>query len=158
MRLRDARDQVEREHPELTGSAKLEAIKALRKAAAPDAGQESAPPVDGAHCAHCDQDVKPVQKKGWQNFLAWVALLEFGALIASIVNAISAVDPDSAGGGIGRLILWPAAVHPAWLGVVAAVAAFLVVAALVGVASDRAEKAATCPKCGLRLAEPSPAS
>jgi hypothetical protein len=30
MNLRDAKAQVEREHPELTGTAKIEAIKALR--------------------------------------------------------------------------------------------------------------------------------
>lgn len=31
MNLRDAKAQVEREHPELTGTAKIEAIKALRE-------------------------------------------------------------------------------------------------------------------------------
>lgn len=155
MRLRDARDQVEREHPELTGQAKLEAIKALRNTGKTDDGQKSAA-TEAAHCAQCDQDVKPVQKHGWRNFLAWIALLEFGSVIAAIVNAVSAVDPDAAGGGIGRLILWPAAVHPSWLGIVASIVAFLVVAALAGVAGERAEKKATCPKCGLRLTAPAP--
>jgi hypothetical protein len=32
--LRDAKEQIEREHPELTGTAKLQAIKALREQAA----------------------------------------------------------------------------------------------------------------------------
>ncbi|UNZ20625.1 hypothetical protein [Streptomyces sp. 891-h] len=34
MNLRDAKAQIERNHPELTGTAKIEAIKALREAVA----------------------------------------------------------------------------------------------------------------------------
>lgn len=104
-----------------------------------------------AHCSNCDQDVKPDEKRGWAGFLAWIALLEFGSVVAAIVNAISGFSPDSAGGGIGRLILWPAAIHPAWLGILAAIAAFLTAAALAGSASRRAGEKATCPRCQLPL-------
>lgn len=152
MRLRDARAQIEREHPELTGSAKLEAIKALRQQAATEAKEPA--PAGASHCPHCDQQVKPVQMKGWQNFLAWVALLQAAAVVAAIVNAISPVDPDSAGGGVGRLILWPAAVDAAWMGIVAALAAFFTAAALTGAARERTEKTTTCSKCGQPLTEP----
>lgn len=150
MRLRDAKEQVEREQPELTGNAKLEAIKALRDQA--EAERPDAATSDVAHCAHCEQQVKPVEKTGWRNFFAWLTLLQFGAVIAAIVAAFHSYDPASAGGGgIGWLILWPAAVHPSWLGIVAAIAAFLAGVALAGAAGDRARKSATCPKCGLRL-------
>lgn len=108
-------------------------------------------PGEAAHCGHCDQDVKPVEKRGGANFFAWVALLQFGAVVASVVAAIRPYSPDAAGGGIGRLILWPAAVHPAWLSIVAAIGAFLAAAVISGKAGKHATQAATCPKCGLRL-------
>ncbi|MYR84089.1 hypothetical protein GTY41_03800 [Streptomyces sp. SID685] len=151
MRLRDARDQIERDHPELTGTAKLEAIKALRVSAAQQEGKAVGA---GRHCMHCDQEVKPVEKRGWAGFFGWLALLEFGSVVVSIVAACTAVDPDTLGGSIGRLILWPAAVHPAWLSIIAAVVAFLVTTGLSGSSSRRATAGATCPKCGLKLADP----
>ncbi|WDO09961.1 hypothetical protein ME763_32240 [Streptomyces murinus] len=150
MRLKDARDQVEREHPELTGTARIEAIKALRDAAA---GQEKEAVADGRHCAHCDQAVKPVEKRGWSTFLGWIAFFQFGAVIVSIIAACTTVDPDVLGGGTGRIILWPAAVHPAWLSITAAGAACIVAAGLSGSASRRAAAGAACPKCGLQLAD-----
>ncbi|MCX3064202.1 hypothetical protein [Streptomyces beihaiensis] len=142
MRLRDARDQVEREHPELTGQAKLEAIKALQKSASADA----------AHCAHCDQDVKPVEKRGWSGVLAWLALLQAAGVVGAIVAAIHPYTVP--GAWVGKLALWPAAVHPTWLSIIAAIAAFITAAAWAGSASRRATATATCPKCGLTLAAP----
>lgn len=103
-------------------------------------------------CNRCEQDVKPVEHNGGRNFFAWLALVEFGAFIAAIVAAVSPFSSDSAGGVVGRLMLWPAAVHPAWLAIVAAIAAFLVAAVLSGRAGERAAKKTTCPICGLRLA------
>ncbi|MFZ4236826.1 hypothetical protein ACOZGD_16785 [Streptomyces murinus] len=156
MRLRDARDQIEREHPELTGTAKIEAIKALRTKEAASAvaePEEKGPTAGSRRCARCDQDVKPVEKHGWSRFLSWLALLEFGSVIAAVVAAVTTVNPDGFGGGIGRLILWPAAVHPAWLSIIAAIAAFIVTAGLAGSAGRRAAAGATCPECaqhGLR--------
>ncbi|MET7479532.1 hypothetical protein ABZT17_34935 [Streptomyces sp. NPDC005648] len=91
-----------------------------------------------------------------QHFLGWVALLQLGAVVAAVVTAFHSYDPDAAT-GIGRLILWPGAVHPVWLSIVAAVAAFLTCAVLAGRAGGRAERNATCPMCGLRLADPVPA-
>ncbi|CAK7280089.1 hypothetical protein SGPA1_10867 [Streptomyces misionensis JCM 4497] len=148
LRLRDAKDQIERDRPELTGTAKIEAIKALR---ASDAEQKKAPPDVGRHCVRCDQDVKPVHKRGWAALFSWLTLLEFGSVIVAIVAAFTTVDPDSLGGGTGLLIFWPAAVRPAWLSIVASLAAFVVVASLSGAAGQRAAADATCPKCGLRL-------
>ncbi|MFJ9114483.1 hypothetical protein ACIRJO_02925 [Streptomyces sp. NPDC102394] len=101
-----------------------------------------------AHCGHCDQDVQPVEKRGWVNFLAWLALLEFGSVIAAVVDAF---HPLHLGTGIGRLVLWPTAVHPTWLAVLAAAAAFLLAAALTGSASRRAAAKAVCPKCRMLL-------
>lgn len=123
-----------------------------------DHGKTAGRPEQTAHCDHCDQDVKPVEHNGWRNFLAWLALLEFGAVIAAIVAAINPYAPDSAGGGIGRLILWPAAVHPAWLAISAAIVAFLAAAILSGKAGERAAKKATCPNCGLHLGAERPSA
>ena len=111
--------------------------------------------AEDSHCGHCEQHVKPVEKRGWSSFLAWVALLEFGAVIAAVVAAIHAYNPDA--GGIGRLILWPAAVHPAWLSILAAIAAFITAAALSGSAGRRATAAASCTLCGGRPAAAQPA-
>ncbi|QHC31991.1 hypothetical protein [Streptomyces sp. HF10] len=149
MRLRDARDQIEREHPELTGTAKIEAIKALRTKAAASAVTEPEPVVCRRHCGRCGQDMKPVEKHGWSRFLSWLALLEFGSVIAATAAAVTTVNPDS-GGGISILVLWPAAVHPAWLGIVAAIAAFIVTAGLAGSAGRRAAAGTACPECARR--------
>lgn len=105
-------------------------------------------PGTAAHCDNCDQDVKPVEKRGWANVLALLALLEFASVIAAVVDAFR---PLHVGTGIGRLVLWPAAVHPAWLAVLAAIAAFLLAAALAGAAGRRATAKATCPVCRLQL-------
>lgn len=98
--------------------------------------------------------MKPVEKRGWATFFAWLAILEFAAVIAAIVAAFHAYNPDA--GGIGRLMLWPAAVHPAWLGIIAALAAFTTAAVLSGKAGRRATAQATCPTCGLRLSSDAP--
>jgi len=156
MRLRDAKEQIERERPDLTGNAKLEAIKALRASAA--GREQKGGGTAGTHCVHCDQAVKPIQHRGWM-FLAWLTLCELGAVIAAVVAAVRPYAPeDASAGGVGWLLVWPAAVHPAGLGLAAAVAAFLAAAALTGSASGRAEKNATCPLCGRRLGAESPAS
>ncbi|MEU0039104.1 hypothetical protein [Streptomyces sp. NPDC006333] len=104
-----------------------------------------------AHCGNCAQDVQPEEHRGWAGFLSWLALLEFGSVIAAVVHAISPFSPDTAGGVVGRLILWPAAVTPAWLSIVGAIAAFITVAALAGSASGRATEKTTCPRCHLPL-------
>ncbi|MGM9444469.1 hypothetical protein ACTAF0_30105 [Streptomyces murinus] len=145
-------DQIERQHPELTGTAKIEAIKALRTKVAASAvaepGREG--PVAGSRQCGCrGRDMKPVEKHGWSRLLSWLALLEFGSVIAAIVAAVTTVNPDS-GGGISRLVLWPAAVHPAWLGIVAAIAAFIVNTGMAGSAGRRATAGTTCPECARR--------
>lgn len=103
----------------------------------------------GSHCAHCEQDVKPVEKRGWAGFFGWLAFLELAAVVAAFVALFHPFTvPDSP---VGKLALWPAAVHPVWLSILAAIAAFITAAALSGSASRRATAHATCPKCGLRL-------
>lgn len=108
-------------------------------------------------CEACGQDVAPVERTSWKNFWAWIALLQFAAMVAAIVNTVSAIGQDTAGGVVGRLILWPATVHPAWTGILAAVGAFLVAAVLSGKAGQRASAHATCPRCGSPLHAPAAA-
>lgn len=106
-------------------------------------------PKTAAHCGNCNQDVKPVEKTGWAGFLAWLALLQAAGFIGAIVAAFHPFDVP--GAWVGKLALWPAAVHPAWLSITAAFAALLTVTALAGSASRHATANATCPKCGLKL-------
>lgn len=105
-----------------------------------------------AHCSRCEQHVKPVEHNGWRNFFAWLTLVEFGAVIAAIVAAVNPYSPGIAGGVVGHLILWPAAVRPTWIAIVASIAAFFVAGVLSGRAGEKAARKATCPVCGLRLA------
>ncbi|MGW3152758.1 hypothetical protein [Streptomyces sp. NPDC001089] len=116
-----------------------------------DHGKAATKAESTARCSRCAQDVKPVEHNGARNFLAWLALLEFGSVIAAIVAAFHPFEPS--GGVVGRLMLWPAAVHPVWLAIIAAIVAFLVAAVLSGRASERAARKAECPICGLRLAD-----
>ncbi|MFF9097560.1 hypothetical protein ACF1AX_31115 [Streptomyces sp. NPDC014802] len=109
-------------------------------------------------CEACAQDVAPVERTGWRTFWGWIAVLQLAAVVAAIVNTVSAISVDPNTGVVGWLVLWPAGIHPAWLGVAAAIGALLVGVALTGAAGAHAEKAATCPKCGLRLSEPSAAA
>jgi hypothetical protein len=117
-----------------------------------DQGKTAAKAEKTTHCSRCEQHVKPVEHNGWRNFFAWLTLVEFGAVIAAIVAAVNPYSPDIAGGVAGHLMLWPAAVHPVWLAIVAAIAAFCVAAVLLGRAGEKAARKATCPICGLRLA------
>lgn len=55
MKLRDAKEQVEREQPHLTGTAKMQAIKALRDSTAAPKPQEPKPAEA--------QDEKPERKQ-----------------------------------------------------------------------------------------------
>lgn len=106
------------------------------------------------YCAPCGQQVKPDIKNGWGGMFGFLALLQFAAIVAAIVNVFR---PFHVGGGIiAHLILWPAAIHPAWVGIIAVIAAFLVAARISTVYGEHAKKAATCPKCHLPLASRRP--
>ncbi|MEW2250390.1 hypothetical protein AB0907_23985 [Streptomyces sp. NPDC006975] len=109
-------------------------------------------------CEACAQDVAPVERTGWRNFWGWVALLQFAALVAAIVNTVSAISVDPNTGIVGWLVLWPVAIHPAWGGIPAAIGTFLVAAVLSGKAGERATQNATCPRCGLPVQAPAAAA
>jgi hypothetical protein len=155
MNLRDAKAQIERDRPELTGTEKLQAIKELRqqtadnqRAAAPT-GHETTQGVD-AFCQNCQQKVKPTVHNGWGKFFTFLALLELVAVVVSVVAVFHRTH--FGGGAIARLVLWPELIRPSGVGVVAAVAAFLAVVGVAGNATQRAERASTCPKCHSVLA------
>lgn len=163
MNLRDAKDQVAREHPELRGTERMLAIKALRDqptasptadaAAEVQATKDTAPQED-PYCRNCEQLVKPTVRNGWGKVFTFIALLELVAVIVSVVACFTTVDPS--GGVLRRLAAWPAAIHPVGLGVVAAVAAAVVAVGIAGSLTQRAERHGTCPKCHSVLANQAP--
>ncbi|CAG6392773.1 hypothetical protein NMG29_06640 [Streptomyces cocklensis] len=156
MNLRDAKDQVEREHPELKGTERMLAIKALRDqpdpagptTAAPEAPEQPAGNGD-YFCRNCDQPVKPVVRNVWGKVVTFVALLQLVAVAVSVVSCFTSVD---VGDGLRRLASWPAAIHPVGVGVVAALAAFIAAVGVAGSLTQRAERGGTCPKCKSVLA------
>lgn len=74
MNLRDAKDQIEREHPELTGTAKIVAIKELRERSA--AAAKAVPDTGGQAGTTVPEDAsaadQPTQAGVGE---AWLALL-----------------------------------------------------------------------------------
>lgn len=160
MRLRDAKEQIEREHPELTGNAKLEAIKALREQAA---ATEKAQKALGVPCPHCGQQVKPVEKSGLVTFTMWLLLLASASLVAAGVAAVHTFTAATVHGG-WVVVLWPVAAARGWAHpkLLAVIIAFVVTMAVAWVAvrlNERAKRNARCPKCGHRMpAEAEPQS
>jgi hypothetical protein len=157
LNLRDARAQVERDQPGLTGTARLEAIKALRMQPDPAPPADLAParaaePAAGGDgfCQNCKQAVKPAVRNGLGKLVTFVALLQVVALIVSVVACFTTVD--AGGGAIRRLAAWPAAIHPVGVGVAAAAAAVIAAVAVAGSLTQRAERYGTCPKCKSVLA------
>jgi hypothetical protein len=83
MRIRDAKDQVERDHPELRGGAKAEAIRALRdadKAAQPAKASEAEPQPESPAPVGPDErepstDQPAAKPSGGWLWVAWLALL-----------------------------------------------------------------------------------
>lgn len=145
MRLSDAKAQVEQEHPELTGTAKLEAIKALRERAAQE--RKAKAPTEGLpQCARCEQYVKPRRKGGGSGGLSLLAFTQLAAVVVAVVAMVNGFEPSGVG-LVGVLVLWPALVAPSWLGLVAAVVALLVTAGVAGAASSRT----VCPNCDAPL-------
>jgi hypothetical protein len=144
MDLRDAKAQIEREHPELAGSAKVAAIKRLRDA---DRPAKSASAGGPAVCGSCEQPSQVKVERGWPAALGFVALCELVALAVAVAGLWRSVDVGAIG-PVGRLVLWPAAITPGWLAVLAAAAALLVAAAAAGAAGERARSRAVCARCG----------
>ncbi|MFJ6729992.1 hypothetical protein ACIQPQ_34345 [Streptomyces sp. NPDC091281] len=151
MRLSDAKAQVERDQPELTGTAKIEAIKALRARA--DARETKGSPTDGLpRCGRCEQFVIPRRQGGAAGALNVLALCQLAAVVAAIWAVAGQFEPSGAG-LVAVLVVWPALIDPAWLGLVAAVVALLVVAGLAGAAGERAKQRAVCPHCDAPMAD-----
>jgi hypothetical protein len=153
MKLRDARAQVDREQPELKGTERMAAIKALRDQPAPAAAEADAAPAAAARpaaggdvfCRNCDQPVKPKVRNGWGKVVTFIALLQLAAVVVSVVACFTSVDPG--GGSLRQFAAWPAAIHPVGFGVVAAAAAFVAAVGVAGSLTQRAEQNGTCPKC-----------
>lgn len=108
MKLKHAKEQIEREHPEFTHSQKIAAIKALRDAAreaeraAKDAREEPTEPTGEAK--------RPMKTP----FV--LRLLIAYTISGTIVSAIGIfVDLGNRTSGLG----WPMLIHPRWAGVVA---------------------------------------
>lgn len=100
-------------------------------------------------CRDCDVAVKPVVRNGWGKIALFVAVTQLVAVIVSVVACCTPVDATA---GPRRLLAaWPAAIHPAGLGVAAAVVSALATAYLADALNERA---ATCPGC--RNAPPQP--
>ncbi|MFI0897067.1 hypothetical protein [Streptomyces sp. NPDC020983] len=157
MNLKDARDQVEREHPELKGTARMLAIKALRDQSDAVAGAKEDPQAatkssqGDVYCQNCDQPVRPVVRNGWGKLATFIALLQLAAVVVSVVACFTDVEPD--GGALRSLAAWPAAVHPVGVGVITALVAFFVAVGIAGTLTRRAERNGTCPKCKSTLAD-----
>lgn len=98
-----------------------------------------------AYCRTCDKQVRPDFRNGWGRLFTLVTLLEFVAVVMSVVACFTSVSP---GGGVQRtLATWPAAIHPAGFGVAAAVAAALAAQVVAGALTRRACRVGTCPAC-----------
>ncbi|MEU3281773.1 hypothetical protein [Streptomyces antibioticus] len=146
MRLSEAKAQVEREHPELTGTAKIEAIKALREQAAAQDAKQGAPVAGLPRCGRCEQFVKPRHPGAAAGLLAFLALCQLAAVAVAVVAVAGGPRPGR-GGVFVMPAVWPALIGPAWLGLVAAVVALLVTAASANAAGERARRRAVCPHC-----------
>ncbi|SMF86122.1 hypothetical protein [Streptomyces sp. Amel2xC10] len=145
MRLSEAKARVEREHPELTGTAKVEAIKALREQAAAQEAKEA--PVAGLpQCARCEQFVKPRRPGAAAGLLGFLALYQLAAVAVAVVALAGGPRPGR-GGIFVMPAVWPALIDPAWLGLAAAVVALVVVVGLANAAGERARRRAVCPHC-----------
>ncbi|MFK0173413.1 hypothetical protein ACIQU5_31985 [Streptomyces sp. NPDC090306] len=115
MRLKEALEQVEREHPELTGTAKIEAVKALRDA---DRRERASTAPAKARLASTPT--------GASRVLGFVALCQLAAVVVAVVAWATGWHPEGAG-LVGVLVVWPALIHTHWLGLLCAVVALLVV-------------------------------
>lgn len=109
-------------------------------------------PARVAHCAQCDQDVKPVEQGGLALLFTLPALLAFAAFMASLIAAAHTFAPSTVHGG-AIVVLWPVAavangwVHPKLLAVILAFVAFLAVGSLSQKGNEYLERHARCPEC-----------
>jgi hypothetical protein len=163
MRLRDAIERVDREHPELKGDDRLRAIKALRqedKAArrrAKEADKEA-----GKECGACHQVVKPVEPSALVSLSVWLVLLVLASLGAALVAAVHTFDGATVHSG-WMVVLWPVAAAEGWTHskLLAVLLAFLAVVAVAWASAkldERAKRKARCPKCHHRMTPPAQAT
>lgn len=145
LKFRGSRVRVSRDQAELEGTARVGATEVLRSRPGTGDGVQpgSAAGVAGeGFCRDCDQAVKPVGRRFWGKAALLVAVAQLVAVIVSVVACFTAVDPWK--GYRRRLVAWPAAIHPAGLGVAAAVVAALAAAWLADFLNERAD---VCPDC-----------
>jgi hypothetical protein len=148
MKLREAKERIERERPDLRGTAKIEAIKALREQPATDEPAEAKvkeAESEDRYCNNCSQPVKPVVSNGLGAVLSAITLMQAAAVLASLAAVMH--RPPTYSAPFSQLALWPAQIHPSGLGVLAAVAAFITTGSFTAKANSRAEAAAICPIC-----------
>ncbi|WP_143080558.1 hypothetical protein [Actinacidiphila rubida] len=94
----------------------------------------------------------PVRRKKWAKATLFNATGQLFGVIVSIVACFTPVDPWKS--PRRWLACWPAAIHPAGLGVAAAVVATLASAWYADFVNERAELTIYCPKCRSVLSGP----
>ena len=152
MRMRDAVDRVDREHPELTGDDRLQAIRALRQE---DREERRRTRSAGQECPACHEMVRPDEPAVLAALSVLVVLLALASLVASVAAAAHTFGDSTVHGG-WIVVLWPVAAVDGWahsklLAVLLAFAAAVATAWMSGKLGDRAKRRARCPKCGSRL-------
>jgi hypothetical protein len=147
LRLREVRMRPGRDRSALERTARVGAIEVARRQPGPDeVAPGSAVGAGGERfCRDCDRAVKPGVRKFWAKAALVVATTQLVAVIVSVVACFTEVHPWN--GLRRRLVAWPAAIHPVGLGVAAAVVAALAAAWCADLLNERAERAASCPKC-----------
>jgi hypothetical protein len=126
MKLSEAKEQVEREHPELRGADKARAIKALRdqaKAEREDRAPEGKTPEDQQ-----PREDRKLTGLGWL-VIALVWWTAVGTIIAIVELFTGPADVPA--------LFWPAEIRPVWLGVLLGLIGFLALAGIYQVLDER---------------------
>lgn len=86
------------------------------------------------------QTPKAVRKvrPGWQWLFGFIAVTQFAAIVIAAVNVFNGIGYRSDELPGGPMLTWPVLVGPAWLGVLAALGAFLAAGLVWGALSSRA--------------------
>ncbi|MEU6345847.1 hypothetical protein ABZ883_33395 [Streptomyces sp. NPDC046977] len=110
--------------------------------------------VGERYCRNCEQWVPPVVRNRVGTFFGTLAVSQVGAVVVAVLalfHPMSFPPPVHLTAGLIFYLAWPAAVRPAWLGLLAAVSVLAVCVLVSAWAGSRARRAATCPTCRLGL-------